>query len=398
MSRKPKAEQNNKLNVGFSGFDRPEANWFRMPNKWTDITADIDNLAELKVVEYILRHTWGYQEYDIKKHITIDEFVNGRRRQDGQRIDKGTGLSERGVRYGLQKAVGKGLIEEAIDNSDRGRVKKYYSLRMRSVAESEDIGEPEVQGMQSGVQTLHPGVQDLPLRGANDTPRTEKETKERHLRERNTISNIQKESPLSEKNKEEEIKLVPRPDAGIPQRHTPNASTSVTTNSSTPNPTPDHPRSEDQKTEPSKGLEAVGSIIKRARPTQSKSVQSGHQSRQPYNEDRQVILEFVEDFGREFGDRATLKSSTTRAFNLYQQANLPIGAFISKMHEARSITKESAARIRPRAGDQGSEQGVKQGTPTKKKMAYFFSVLEDRLGFRDRKDDTDPIRNVQKSS
>jgi hypothetical protein len=59
----------------FEGFSKPEANFFRLPNEWTDITAGIDNIAELKVVQYILRHTWGYQEYSIKKHITIDEFI-----------------------------------------------------------------------------------------------------------------------------------------------------------------------------------------------------------------------------------------------------------------------------------------------------------------------------------
>ena len=133
----------------FLGFDRPESNFFRMPNSWTDITAEINSIAELKVVEYILRHTWGYQEYGLKKHITIDEFVHGRRRQDGSRMDKGTGLSERAVYDGLQKAVANGLIDEETDDSDRGRIKKSYSLRMRENAHvDEDLQslQPEVQG------------------------------------------------------------------------------------------------------------------------------------------------------------------------------------------------------------------------------------------------------------
>src|SRR5215217_5426417 len=136
----------------FSGFDRPESNYFRMPNTWTDITAEIDNIAELKVVEYILRHTWGYQEYGLKKHITIDEFVNGRRLRDGSRMDKGTGLSERAVYYGLKKAIENGLIEGEIDDSDRGRIKKFYSLHMRETAHDHE----ELQDLQPGVQTLHP--------------------------------------------------------------------------------------------------------------------------------------------------------------------------------------------------------------------------------------------------
>jgi len=169
------------------GFDRPESNYFRMPNTWTDITAEIDNIAELKVVEYILRHTWGYQEYGLKKHITIDEFVNGRRLKDGSRMDKGTGLSERAVYDGLRKAVENSLIEEEMDDSDRGRIKKSYSLRMRENAHASG----ELQTLQSGVQTLHPPLQDLhpdpqtlQVRGASDAPRTEKDTQERHSLER----------------------------------------------------------------------------------------------------------------------------------------------------------------------------------------------------------------------
>src|SRR5215210_4734827 len=180
-------ENNARPDQPFTGFDRPESNWFRMPNRWTDITAEINSIAELKVVEYILRHTWGYQEYGLKKHITIDEFVNGRRRQDGSRMDKGTGLSERAVYDGLRKAVENSLIEEETDDSDRGRIKKSYSLRMRENLHVE----AELQSLQSGVQTLHPPLQDLhpdpqtlQARGASDAPRTEKDTQEKHSLER----------------------------------------------------------------------------------------------------------------------------------------------------------------------------------------------------------------------
>src|SRR5581483_2567262 len=184
----------NQPRTEFQGFDRPESNFFRMPNTWTDITAEIDSIAELKVVEYILRHTWGYQEYGLKKHITIDEFVHGRRRQDGSRMDRGTGLSERAVYDGLRKAVENGLVEEAIDDSDRGRVKKFYSLRMRAEAaapEDRQSLQPGVQSLHPPLQNLHPGPQSLQGRGATLAPRTKKETLERNSSERN-ISNFER--------------------------------------------------------------------------------------------------------------------------------------------------------------------------------------------------------------
>src|SRR5260221_11929442 len=87
----------------FTGFSRPESNFFRMPNEGIDITADIDNIAEMKIVQYILRETGGYQEYGIKKHITIDEFIRGRKRKDGSRMGSGTRVREMSVCNGIAK-------------------------------------------------------------------------------------------------------------------------------------------------------------------------------------------------------------------------------------------------------------------------------------------------------
>ncbi len=75
----------------FEGFSKPEANFFRLPNERTDITAKVTSLAEMKLVEYVLKHTWGYSEFDVVKKITTDEFMYGRKKKNGERIDIGTG-------------------------------------------------------------------------------------------------------------------------------------------------------------------------------------------------------------------------------------------------------------------------------------------------------------------
>ena len=106
----------------FAGFSKPEANFFRLPNEWTDITAHITSLAEMKLVEYVLKHTWGYSEYDVVKKITTDEFMYGRKKKSGERIDIGTGLSKPSVIAGLKSAVAHGLLEEEIDDSDKARI------------------------------------------------------------------------------------------------------------------------------------------------------------------------------------------------------------------------------------------------------------------------------------
>src|SRR5438067_13515875 len=133
----------------FTGFSTPEANFFRLPNEWTDITAKVTSLAEMKLVEYVLKHTWGYSEFDMVKKITTDEFMSGRKRKSGERIDRGTGLSNKSVIEGLQKAVAHGLLEVEIDDSDKARIKKYYKLKMKTPIEED---EPEKQELHADVK------------------------------------------------------------------------------------------------------------------------------------------------------------------------------------------------------------------------------------------------------
>jgi hypothetical protein len=178
----------------FDGFVRPTRNWFSMPNNWTDITAEIDNLAELKVVEYVARHTWGFHEFGITKTISTDEFMHGRRRADGSRMDKGTGLkSDRSAKDGCKLAIEHGYLECEVDTSDQGRTKKSYALKMAPPIEDTEGGynvpQVDTTPYDTGVDvtptvgSIYPsGVQHLPIRGTTSTHRTEKDTLERNSR------------------------------------------------------------------------------------------------------------------------------------------------------------------------------------------------------------------------
>lgn len=136
----------------FAGFDTPHQNWFKMPNDWTDITADLSSIAELKVVEYVLKHTWGYQEYGVRKRITNDEFMQGRKRKDGTRMDKGTGLTKKSVIAGIKSALARGLLIEEVDDSDKARVKNTITAyRQASQAQAAE----QAAHAQAGRQRLH---------------------------------------------------------------------------------------------------------------------------------------------------------------------------------------------------------------------------------------------------
>jgi len=163
----------------FQGFSKPEANFFRLPNEWTDITARVTSLAELKLVEYVLKHTWGYSEFDLVKKITTDEFMHGRKKKNGERIDTGTGLSKPSVIAGLKGAVKHGLLEEETDDSDKARIKKYYKLKMRTPIEEKEPAEKETP--HADVKKVNIGVKDFNSRGKTSLHRSEKDTLERYI-------------------------------------------------------------------------------------------------------------------------------------------------------------------------------------------------------------------------
>ncbi len=191
----------------FSGFDAPRQNWFRMPNEWIDLCAEISSLAEIKVVQYVMRHTWGHQEYGIRKRISVDEFMSGRWKKDGERMDKGTGLSKPSVISGLRSAVERGLLIEEVDDSDKARVKKYYSLRMNpetAVDPQEARGETShstetenekqaesagVKHLNAGVKNLYPDVKNVYPSSKESLPRTKKETLERNNKKETNNNN-----------------------------------------------------------------------------------------------------------------------------------------------------------------------------------------------------------------
>jgi hypothetical protein len=145
--------------LSFKGFEPPRGNYSKLPHALIDQLPLIDNMAELKVVLYTLRHTWGFSEYGKPKRITLDEFMHGRKKADGTRLDFGTGLAESSVTLGLEKAVKHGFLVVLIDDSDMARRKRWYGLNMLSVgdeADAPDIQIPESRGSDPEIQGAAP--------------------------------------------------------------------------------------------------------------------------------------------------------------------------------------------------------------------------------------------------
>ena len=263
----------------FEGFSKPEANFFRLPNEWTDITAQVTSLAEMKLVEYVLKHTWGYSEFDMVKKITTDEFMYGRKKKSGERVDNGTGLSKPSVIAGLKSAVTHGLLEEETDDSDKARIKKYYKLKMRNPIEED---EPENEEAQSDVKNLYIGVKKFDIEGKESLHRSEKDTL-RKIYIRNSRSKLQRK--------------ISKEKQGY------------------------------------HSFQAVGDLLKQKSEEQGREVQHLPESMEAS----------IDDISTEFHDASNRRSNRTHVLHIYQVSGKSAERFTSSLYEARSITKQQGS-------------------------------------------------------
>ena len=147
----------------FEGFDEPTQNWTKFPNVLIRELPRISSLGELKVILYVLRHTWGFHETE--KRISLDEFQYGRKRRGGSRLDSGIGMGLSAIRRGIARAVEHGYLIMREDARDKGRIKRYYQLNM-------------IEVNSQGYQNDTPGVLKEDPRVIERKPRTWKETLE----------------------------------------------------------------------------------------------------------------------------------------------------------------------------------------------------------------------------
>lgn len=119
----------------FTGFEAPKENFYRLPNNWfSDIIPLLRSkygerlAAPLKMMEYILRHTWGFQEWSGKLCLSAKEIRNGRKR--GTYTDYGTGISENTVKTAGDILEELGLLTISQDTVDKARRYKTYSPRI----------------------------------------------------------------------------------------------------------------------------------------------------------------------------------------------------------------------------------------------------------------------------
>jgi len=312
--------------------------------------------AELKVLLYIIRRTFGFKKD--ADSISISQMLGGIEKKDGSRLDWGVGLSKPTLLQALRSLAEKNLIASERQRSiERGDEPTVYWLRIAGASPEVDHGKESLPPVvnksdQGGGQETAPGpwstnlttqktviqetaIQDLSTSNIRNKDLTKGNSLEAHNQESLGANRLLEDNPTNLSSREVR-------------------------------PLPDGPRN---------GVASVGSIL--ARPGVKRRIQRNLRGQKAYSDERQRILAFIRDFATEFRDEAPLASSVSRAYNLYTRSGIPLEAFCSFMYEARSLTQEYTSNIKK---ERSGPPGV--FGPQLNKMPYFFSILEEVINER----------------
>jgi len=314
----------------FQGFELPTTT--PVPDAIFDYWLSKLTGSELKVLLYIVRRTFGFKK--ASDDISLNQICNGIVKKNGEVLDYGTGLSKDAVARAVKRLEERGIITRNRRRSnEKGDEPTTYTLNFLPVSENmtpptSKIGHPRVRKSDTQETVRQETVrQDISFENS------------KAKKEENDYVNLQN----AEQRREDIVKAEGSNGEAVQ-----------------PSNTSKHRTVETIETEKKSTGAARNSGNKRPAP-------------QPvYDENRQILLEYIKDFAHEFRDNAKLRSSVTRAHNLQKQSGLSIDAFITVMYEARLLTKERTGSVR-----QLDETGFKS------RMAYFFAVLEDKLGLRE---------------
>lgn len=307
----------------FHGFEGP--NYTQVPDALFDELLAFLQGAELKVLLYIVRRTFGFKRDS--DTISLSQMQNGITTREGKVLDHGTGLSKPALLKALRSLQDKQIIVAERQRSiERGDQPTVYRLNVRDET--------------PGKKTLPPLVKKVDQGGGQESsPRpwsrkfTTQETVEQETVEQDfDPSNIRRVHPGQDERGSPEAEGTKQPTAAT----LPNEISSVGDILSS---------------------RAPRAFARRARP------ETG-------SEAYQRIQAWIADRAREFYDTAPLKSSTTRAWNLFQRSGVSIAVFEGMIFQAKALTLEATGRITKTVDD--PIHGVRR----KSKMAYFFATLE----------------------
>jgi len=249
--------------------------------------------------------------------IALSQMVSGITTRDGKVLDRGTGLSKATVARGLAGLRDKGvIIAERNSSPERGNEATTYRLRFKN---------------DSSEMTKHITPLSQPRDKGRSAPLVSS-LGQALSRRRDTQQTVEQHTDF-EYSKEENVKQ-----AGTGEGNEPHPS-----------------RTQTDQTGSGEGMMAIGDLVKR-RP-----------GNMVVGEDRLAIAATVERLAADLGDAAVPKATLTRVMNLFRFSEMGRDAFLDVLYLASGEVKDR-------------RQNPGKAPLPRNRMAYFFAVVEDRLG------------------
>jgi len=133
----------------------PSPNGTIVPDDVFDVLAPKLTEAELRVLLYVVRRTFGFKKE--RDAISISQMTSGIKTRDGKVLDAGTGMSKSAVWRGVQGLVKKGVLQVERALSEQGDYEtNVYSLRFRGQAGPEGLGVSLSENRGVSLQKNHP--------------------------------------------------------------------------------------------------------------------------------------------------------------------------------------------------------------------------------------------------
>lgn len=173
----------------FAGFSPPH--YTPVPDELLDDFLHVLSGAELKVILYIVRRTFGFKKD--ADDISLNQMLNGIIKHNGERLDSGTGLSKPTLLKALRTLKNRGLIvSERRQSEEKGDEATRYHLKMKGEEITSDTGStPVVKKVYHGG-----GKKSLPGPGKETLPHNKQLTINSHTTHDNPVS----ESRLNKSN------------------------------------------------------------------------------------------------------------------------------------------------------------------------------------------------------
>lgn len=139
------------MNKKFLGFRSP--NYTQVPDElFDDLLPDL-NKAELKILLYVTRRTFGFKKEN--DNISTHQIMKGIKTKSGKQLDRGTGLSNRAVINAVRSLEEKNIIiaHRRMDK-EKGNLPTTYSLNILPPYEKNTQG-GSIKSSQGLMKKLH---------------------------------------------------------------------------------------------------------------------------------------------------------------------------------------------------------------------------------------------------